>query len=297
MNSEKTRRLQAAAFAVLAAALYALNAPTSKILLGHAGATMTAGFLYLGAGVGLAVCAAVKKLAKTGKKEEKLTKKELPYTLAMIILDIAAPILLMLGLGYTGAASVSLLGNFEIVATSLVALVFFGEKISPRLWCAIWLITAASILLGFESGDSLGFGVGALFVLGACVCWGFENNCTRKLSCKSPTEIVMLKGCFSGLGSIIIALIVGEKFPEIVWILAIMALGFVSYGLSIWFYIRAQKTLGAARTSAYYAVAPFIGVGLGILFGDRPGAKFFVALAVMVAATVIMVRETMTSEN
>ena len=145
MNSEKTRRLQAAAFAVLAAALYALNAPTSKILLGHAGATMTAGFLYLGAGVGLAVCAAVKKLAKTGKKEEKLTKKELPYTLAMIILDIAAPILLMLGLGYTGAASVSLLGNFEIVATSLVALVFFGEKISPRLWCAIGLITAASL--------------------------------------------------------------------------------------------------------------------------------------------------------
>lgn len=228
MNSEKTRRLQAAAFAVLAAALYALNAPTSKILLGHAGATMTAGFLYLGAGVGLAVCAAVKKLAKTGNKEEKLTKKELPYTLAMIILDIAAPILLMLGLGYTGAASVSLLGNFEIVATSLVALVFFGEKISPRLWCAIGLITAASILLGFEGGDSLGF---------------------------------------------------------------------VSYGLSIWFYIRAQKTLGAARTSAYYAVAPFIGVGLGILFGDRPGAKFFVALAVMVAATVIMVRETTTSEN
>ena len=76
-----------------------------------------------------------------------------------------------------------------------------------------------------------------------------------------------------------------------------MALGFVSYGLSIWFYIRAQKTLGAARTSAYYAVAPFIGVGLGILFGDRPGTKFFVALAVMVAATVIMGRETMTSEN
>ena len=107
----------------------------------------------------------------------------------------------------------------------------------------------------------------------------------------------MLKGCFSGLGSIIIALIVGEKIPEIIWILAIMALGFVSYGLSIWFYIRAQKTLGAARTSAYYAVAPFIGVGLGILFGDRPGAKFFVALAVMVAATVIMVRETMTSET
>ena len=288
-------RIRAVFFAVLAAALYALNAPTSKILLGHAGTTMTAGFLYLGAGVGLSLCALVKRLAKTGNKEERLTKKELPYTLAMILLDVAAPILLMLGLKYTGSASVSLLGNFEIVATSLAALVFFGERISPRLWCAVGLITSASILLGLEDGGQTGFGFGALFVLGACVCWGFENNCTRKLSCKSPTEIVMLKGCFSGLGSIVIALVVGESFPEFVWILSIMALGFVSYGLSIWFYIKAQKTLGAARTSAYYAVAPFIGVGLGILFGDRPGMNFFIALIIMVVASVIMVRDTMSA--
>ena len=135
------------ACAVLAAALYALNAPVSKLLLQNVPPTMMAGFLYLGAGAGMALMGLVRKRTSRRRRETPLTKKDLPYTLGMVLLDIAAPIFLMIGLARTTAANASLLNNFEIVATSLIALLIFREKIGKRLWIAIGLITLSSILL------------------------------------------------------------------------------------------------------------------------------------------------------
>ena len=109
------------AFALLAAALYAVNAPFSKILLAFMPSTLMAGFLYIGAGLGMLLIALIRKMEKSGTKESNLTKKELPYTVAMILLDIAAPICLLFGLNATTAANASLLNNFEIVATALIA--------------------------------------------------------------------------------------------------------------------------------------------------------------------------------
>ena len=119
----------------------------------------------------------------------------------------------------TNSANVSLLNNFEIVATSIIALVIFKEIISKKLWIAIFLVTIASIILSFEGKGAFVFNKGSLLVLAASTCWGFENNCTKMLSNKDPIEIVTIKGCFSGLGSIIIALIIGEKFPDLIWLL------------------------------------------------------------------------------
>lgn len=291
----KTRNM-AIVFALFAAALYAINIPLSKILLGHVDATMMAGFLYLGAGVGMLLYLSGKKLSGKGSQKEPLTKQDLPYTIAMVVLDIAAPILLMYGIKSTNSAHVSLLNNFEIVATSLIALFVFREVISKRLWIAICLVTVASILLSFEENGALDFNEGSILVLGACVCWGFENNCTKMISHKSSEEIVMIKGCFSGLGSVIIGLMIGEHFPGTGWLFFVMILGFVSYGLSINFYIMAQKELGAAKTSAYYSIAPFLGVGFSmILLGERPTLQFYAALFIMVAATVLMTKDTLPS--
>lgn len=277
-------------FAILAAALYAINIPVSKLLLAKAAPTMMAAFLYLGAGIGLLLCGL---MSGKQKREDPLTRKELPYTVGMIILDIAAPILLMLGLQQTGSANASLLNNFEIVATSLIAFFIFREVLSRRLTVAIGLVTAASIILGFEGAGSFRFNIGSLYVLGACCCWGLENNCTRMLSSKSSVQITTIKGCFSGLGSLIVALILEEPLPGIVWILAILLLGFVAYGLSINFYIKAQKDLGAAKTSAYYSIAPFLGVAFSMLLvGERPGIQFYVGLAIMIVATVLMIKDT-----
>ena len=269
--------------AILAAALYAINSPFSKLLLDYMPSTLMAGFLYIGAGGGMCVIALIRKARKTERTEERITKNDLPYTLAMIVLDIAAPIFLLLGLSYTTAANASLLNNFEIVATAIIALMIFKERISPRLWFGILFVTASCALLSFEDISSLKFSVGSLFILLACLCWGIENNCTRKLSSKDPLEIVLLKGIFSGLGSVIIGLCIGERITVLWSVFAVLGVGFVAYGLSIFFYVYAQRMLGAARTSAYYAIAPFIGTLLSlVIFQDVPHYTYFIALGLMV---------------
>ena len=272
--------------AILAAALYALNSPISKLLLSHVPSTMMAAFLYLGAGIGLLIVRIVQKQFGIKNTEQQLEREDLPYTIGMVVLDIAAPIFLMIGLSMTTAANASLLNNFEIVATSLIALLIFKEKISKHLWKAIILVTIASIILTFEDTSSLDFSFGSIFVLLACVCWGFENNCTRSISNKDPLQIVVVKGFGSGLGSLAIAYAIGEHLPSYEYIIYALLLGFVAYGLSIFFYIYAQRTLGAAKTSAYYAVAPFIGAGLSlIIFKDVPSLSFIIAIIVMGAGT------------
>ena len=253
---------------------------------------MMAAFLYLGAGVGLLLYGLVQKMTGEGHVQESLTKKELPYTVAMVVLDIAAPILLMLGIEHTNSANVSLLNNFEIVATSIIALLIFKEVISKYLWVAIGLVVIASTILSFEGNGAFAFNIGSLYVLGACICWGFENNCTKMISNKSSVEIVVIKGCFSGIGSLFVALLIGEQIPALEWIVAVFVLGFVAYGLSIHFYIMAQKELGAAKTSAYYAVAPFLGVTFSmILLNERPKATFYIACVLMIVATVLLIKD------
>ncbi len=269
--------------AVLAAALYSLNAPLSKLLLDYMPSTLMAGFLYLGAGIGMLVIALIRKFKKTKSEESKLSKNELPYVIAMIVLDIAAPIFLLFGLSKTTAANAALLNNFEIVATAIIALVVFKEMISSRLWIGIIFVTCSCLLLSFEDISSLKFSYGSLFIILACVCWGIENNCTRKISSKDPLQIVLLKGIFSGLGSVIIGLCIGERIIHIWSIFAVLGVGFVAYGLSIFFYVYAQRLIGAARTSAYYAIAPFIGVILSlIIFGQMPNYIYFIALGIMI---------------
>ena len=270
-------------FAILAAALYAINAPFSKILLEFMPPTLMAGFLYVGAGIGMIFIALMRKIKKYEAKELKLTKSELPYTIAMIVLDIAAPICLLFGLNSTTAANASLLNNFEIVATAIIALMVFKEKISTRLWFGIFFVTLSCGILSFEDISSLRFSYGSLFVLLATICWGFENNCTRKISSKDPLQIVLLKGIFSGIGSLIIGLFIGERIKALWSIVAVLCVGFVAFGLSIYFYVYAQRLLGAARTSAYYAVAPFIAAILSlIIFREMPEVTYFVALVLMI---------------
>lgn len=288
---ERAKKI-AIVYAILAAALYAINVPLSKILLNYVEPTMMASFLYLGAGVGLSLYGLIEK--KTGKevKREPLTRKELPFTIAMVVLDILAPIFLMFGISMTTSANVSLLNNFEIVATSLIALIIFKEVISKKLWFAIILVTVASAILSFEGAGTFVFNQGSLFVLGACLCWGFENNCTKMLSNKSSVEIVVIKGIFSGLGSLVVAFAVGEQIPAFIWMIFVMLLGFVAYGLSINFYIMAQKDLGAAKTSAFYSIAPFLGVAFSMFFlAERPGIQFYVALIIMLISTWLMVED------
>lgn len=296
VSIRKHRMTFAVMLALLAAVFYAINTPFSKVLLNNVAPTFMASFLYLGAGVGVGIIYLfhIRKEAKS----ERLIKSDLPYTIGMIALDIAAPIFLMLGISIGSASNASLLGNFEIVATTLIALLIFKEKVTGKLWIAIGFITASSIILSFEVAGSFQFSIGSVFVILATCCWGLENNCTRKISGKSTYEIVFLKGLFSGAGSFIIALIIGERLPQIQHILYAMILGFVAYGLSIFMYIRAQRELGAAKTSAYYAVAPFVGAFLAfVINGEKLTAIYFLGLIFMLIGSALVVYDTMSMHH
>lgn len=286
------KKLQPIFFAVLAAVFYAVNVPFSKQLLQDVPPTFMASFLYFGAGIGVGIMYFFHW--NNELKEERLTKDNLPYTIGMVVLDIFAPIFLMLGVSIGSSANASLLGNFEIVATTLIALLFFKETVSKRLWTAILFITISSIILSFEGSGSFHFSIGSLFVLLATICWGMENNCTRKISEKSTYQIVTIKGLCCGLGSFVVASVVGESLPSAKYIILAMLLGFVAYGLSIFLYIRAQRDLGAAKTSAYYAVAPFIGTFLAfVINGEQLSVAYLVGLFFMIIGTLFVVADTL----
>ena len=288
----KNPNVRAVCCALAAALFYAVNVPCSKLLLEEISPTCLAALLYLGTGVGVGTLYWFHRGAEL--PEERLSRKDLPYTVGMVALDVLAPILLMLGVSMGTSSNAALLGNFEIVATTVIALALFHETVSRRLWAAIGLITLSSMILSFGGSGSLRFSAGSLLVLGATVCWGMENNCTRSISDKSTYQIVTIKGFGSGLGSLVIALVIGEKLPPLRYALPAMLLGFVAYGLSIFTYIRAQRVLGAAKTSAYYAAAPFIGAFLSFaLLREALSASYLLALAVMLAGAVLVVRDTL----
>lgn len=282
----KTKQSIATFYAILAASFYAISSPVSKILLNKIPPTMMAGLLYLGAGVGMSLIGLYRYITGKLNDEMKLTKKEIPFTIGMVILDVLAPIFLMVGLTMTTPANASLLNNFEIVATSLIALFFFKESISKRLWFAIILITISSIILTFQDASSFSFSFGSVFIILACISWGFENNCTRMLSLKDPLQVVIIKGFGSGLSSLLISFIIKQTSNDIGYIIATLLLGFVAYGFSVYLYVYAQRELGAAKTSAYYGISPFIGVGLSfIIFFEIPTISFIIALFIMIVGT------------
>lgn len=282
-NKEMTKALAAA---LLAALLYGISSPVSKILLNEIPPVFLAALLYLGAGLGMGVLNLFRKRAEGIFNNKKIAKKDIKYVIAMVVLDIAAPILLLIGLKITSAGNAALLNNFEIVSTSLIALLFFREAIGKRLWLAIGLITAASIILSINNLSDFSISIGSLFVLAATISWGLENNCTRMLSHNNPRHIVVIKGISSGTGSLIIALVIGEWSRNLIYIAMALLLGFVAYGLSIYFYITAQRTLGAARTSTFYAAAPFIGAAASwLILSEKLTISYLIALVIMLVGT------------
>lgn len=287
------KRMLAIFFAILAAGLYAINIPLSKLLLNYVEPTMMASYLYLGAGLGIGVVFLITR-KKYDDTNEKITKRDMPYVLGMVILDIIAPVLLMFGLLDSASSNASLLNNFEIVCTSLIALFVFKETVSNKMWIAISLITISSFVLSFEDVATFKFSWGALLVLAATLCWGLENNCTKNLSHKNTYHIVVLKGIFSGLGSLVVAICLKERFASMQYIILTLLLGFVAYGLSIFFYIKSQGIIGASKTSAYYSIAPFIGTFLSFLiFKEKPAWTYYVGLGIMLLGTAIVVVDTL----
>ncbi len=292
----KNNSIKGVVFAVLAAIFYSINVPFSKLLLTYVPETLMASFLYLGAGIGVSFMYLFKFKKET--KSDRLVKNDIPYTIGMVILDILAPIFLMFGIKKGTASNASLLGNFEIVATTLIALFIFKEKVSIKLWVGIIFILLSCSVLSFIDVSTFQFSIGSLFVLLATLCWGLENNCTKKISNKSTYQIVIIKGLCSGAVSFIISMILKEQIPSFKYILLALLLGFVAYGLSIFTYIRAQSYIGASKTSAFYSIAPFIGVALSFIFlREKISYLYIIALIIMIIGMIFVVLEVLAKKH
>ena len=267
--------------ALLSAVLFGASTPFAKLLLGSMDPRMLAGLLYLGAGIGLAGLGVLRGALRLPNVEAPLRRSDMPW-LGLVILagGVAGPLLLMLGLARTEAASASLLLNLEGLATMGIAWLVFRENVDRRLLLGAFAILAGAVLLSWQGRAALDWG--AVLIAGACLCWGIDNNLTRKLSSADPLQIVMIKGLVAGAVNLALALWAGLSVPPIGIVLAAGAVGFLGYGVSIVLFVLALRHLGAARTGAYFSAAPFVGAALAVLvLGEALTATLVMAGALM----------------
>ena len=278
--------------AILSAITYGISFPLSKLLLLRVPTFEMTSLLYAGSGLGMIIISLFMR-QNTQKKEDKLGREDLPTIIWMIILNLAASSLLLIGIRLASAGTISLLSNFEIVATTVIARLLFKERLGKRVFVAIVLILFSSLLLSVADFSHFQLSIGALFALLACICWGAENNTTAILSSKDPLQIVIVKSLATAFFAIIIAFFTENlvyQWPIIVYGLC---LGFVSYGLSLYFYITSQRYIGAIRTGAYFATAPFIGLILSwVMFGQLLTMSFMVAIILMTFGVYLVASET-----
>ena len=269
------------ALALLSALLFGASTPLAKLLLGVVDPWMMAGLLYLGAGLGLAVVHASRAVLHIPAVEAPLRRSDMPW-LALVIMTggIGGPLLLMFGLARTDAATASLLLNLEGLATMGIAWVAFRENVDRRLLIGALAILAGAVVLSWQGGAALGSG--ALLITGACVCWGLDNNFTGKLSSADPVQIAMLKGLVAGSVNLVLALWTGAAFPPPGIVVMAGLVGFLGYGVSLALFVLGLRHLGAARTGAYFAMAPFVGAVLAIaVLGEQFSVQLAVAGAFM----------------
>jgi drug/metabolite transporter (DMT)-like permease len=202
----------------------------------------------------------------------------MPWLGAVILLGgIIGPLLLMLGLSRTQAASGALLLNLESLATMGLAWLVFRENVDRRLLLGAFAILAGAATLSSE-GQGVNLNAGAGLIAGACLSWGVDNNLTRKLSAADPVLIAMLKGLVAGTVNTGLALWSGAALPSVSLIGAGAVVGFVGIGVSLVLFVLGLRHLGAARTWAYFSLAPFIGALIAIVFlGEPLTAKLLVA--------------------
>ena len=269
-----------------AAALFGASTPLAKLLVGAVTPVMLAGLLYLGSGVGLLAWFLLRHLRTSRTaREAALTRRDVPWLAGAILSGgVIGPLLLMLGLAHTQAASTSLLLNLESVFTALLAWFVFRENFDRRIAIGMAAIVAGGVLLSWPDDAGGNASPWTLAVIGACLAWAIDNNLTRKIAAGDPVQIAGLKGLVAGLVNTGIALALGQPMPGAATMAAAGIVGVLGYGVSLALFVVALRHLGSARTGAYFSTAPFIGAALSlVLLRETPGMLFWGAAGLMTA--------------
>ncbi len=200
-----------------------------------------------------------------------------------------APTLLAWGLQRTAATTASLLLNLEAIFTVLLGWAFYREAIRGQVALAVALVAGGSALLvigGSGAGESSW--LGSLAVAGATLAWALDNALTRPLSDLDPQKVVLAKAGIGALLSMLASRLFGEASPELPQAFALLACGAVGYGLSLRFYLLAQRRLGAGRTGSIFAIGPFVGVMVAWAIGERGMQPTALAAGLLFAAGIYL---------
>lgn len=271
--------------ALLAAVLFGASTPLAKSLAGTTSPLVLAGLLYLGSGLGLTGWLAWRRLTGVPSTEAPLTRLDLPWLAGAVVAGgMVAPVLLMWGLISVPGATASLLLNLEGVFTALIAWFVFRENFDTRIALGMGFIVTGGLLLSWDPSAGLALPLGAVAVIGACLCWAIDNNLTRKVSASDAAQIASIKGLVAGGSNLALGILMGGTLPSPLHAAGAAAVGLLGYGVSLMLFVWSLRNLGTARTGAYFSIAPFAGALIAILFfGERPGPWFWAAGGLMAA--------------
>jgi drug/metabolite transporter (DMT)-like permease len=278
--------------AILSAALFGVSPVLCKLVIGDMSPALLAGLLYLGSGIGLLIL-----LLFQGKNPvDELRRLPFKHRRALIgsIISggIIAPLFLSYGIKFCTASDVSLLLNFETVATTLIAWLVFKEHVGLGVWGGKAFILLGSFLVILKYEGSSAFSVAGLLIILACIFWGIDNNLTRDIEDMSATVLASIKGFCAGMFNIVLALTFSFGTVTVHQVTGSLLVGAMSYGLSLVCFIESLRRIGSARTSTYFAVGPFIGTFLAVfVLGERPPMMFWFATLCMVAGILFLYRE------
>lgn len=279
---------------LVAAALFGASTPLAKLLIGQMPPQLLAGLLYLGSGLGLSIALVIRWVSQpAARKDMRLGVRDVPWLLlASLLGGVAGPLLLMMGLTYTDGATASLLLNLEAVLTAVIAWGIFKENADRQIVLGMVAIVAGGVLLAWPDSGGSWWSPGALLIVCACLCWAADNNVTRKVSASDAMVVACVKGILAGACNTALALDAGAQWPELPALGGSLVVGFLGYGMSLTLFVVGLRTLGAARTGAYFSVAPLFGVAVSLaLWPQWPAPLFWVAAVLMGVGVWLHVRE------
>lgn len=288
LHSSSWPALRGGLLALLAAVLFGISTPLVQRFGAGLGAFTTAALLYAGA-------AAVGALTRRHVAlEARVVRSDLPRLLAMAAFGaVIGPVALAWGLQRTSGTSASLMLTLEALFTAVLAWRLYRESMGGRVWTAMLLLLAGGVVLILDQGRTGAAQLwGLIAVALATAAWGIDNTLSRALAERDPGQVVLIKALLGSAATTVLAFAWGEPVPSSAAAVALLAVGATGYGVSLRFYLLAQRAFGAARTGSVFAFAPFIGAALAVALGDRAfSGMMLLGILLMLAGVVLHLAE------
>ena len=279
--------LRGGLIALTAALLFGVSTPLVQRFGMGIGSFTTAALLYAGA-------ALVGALLRRPVEREARVQRGDASRLALMALfgAVIGPVALAWGLQRTNGASASLMLTLEAVFTAVLARMWYHETLDRRVITAMILLTLGGMVLVIDRANAGTGGtsqiLGLLAVMVATAAWGVDNTLSRAVADRDPGQVVMFKGALGAVATTLMAVVLGEPVPVLLPSLALLTVGATGYGLSLRFYLLAQRAFGAARTGSVFAFAPFVGALFAFLLGERSGSAWMLVGAVLMASGIVL---------